>query len=38
VTDVWVAGEHVVAAGEPTMVDRHEVQAAAGAITTRLRG
>jgi 5-methylthioadenosine/S-adenosylhomocysteine deaminase len=38
VTDVWVAGEHVVAAGEPTMVDRHEAQVAAGAITTRLRG
>ncbi|HEU5473065.1 MAG TPA: amidohydrolase [Actinophytocola sp.] len=36
VRDVWVAGEQVVAAGEPTRVDRAEVQRAAGAVTRRL--
>jgi len=36
VRDVWVAGEQVVAAGEPTRVDRTEVQRAAGAVTRRL--
>jgi 5-methylthioadenosine/S-adenosylhomocysteine deaminase len=36
VHDVWVAGEHVVEAGEPTRVDRAAVQAAAGAVTRRL--
>jgi 5-methylthioadenosine/S-adenosylhomocysteine deaminase len=36
VRDVWVAGEQVIAAGEPTKVDRAEVQAAAGAVTRRL--
>lgn len=37
VTDVWVAGEQVVADREPTMVDREKVQADAGAVTARLR-
>ncbi|HET9144322.1 amidohydrolase [Actinophytocola sp.] len=36
VRDVWVAGERVVEAGEPTRVDRAEVQRAAGAVTRRL--
>ena len=36
VRDVWVAGEQVVAAGEPTRVDRAKVQAEAGAVTRRL--
>jgi 5-methylthioadenosine/S-adenosylhomocysteine deaminase len=36
VHDVWVAGVHVVEAGEPTRVDRAAVQAAAGAVTRRL--
>ncbi|OLR91007.1 amidohydrolase family protein [Actinokineospora bangkokensis] len=36
VTDVWVAGAQVVEAGEPTRVDRHRAQAAAGAVTARL--
>jgi 5-methylthioadenosine/S-adenosylhomocysteine deaminase len=36
VRDVWVAGEQVVEAGEPTRVDRAAVQAAAGAVTRRL--
>lgn len=37
VRDVWVAGEQVVAHREPTKVDRAKVQAAAGAVTARLR-
>ncbi|HEX2132038.1 MAG TPA: amidohydrolase [Actinophytocola sp.] len=37
VRDVWVAGEQVVAAREPTRVDRAGAQAAAGAVTRRLR-
>jgi 5-methylthioadenosine/S-adenosylhomocysteine deaminase len=36
VRDVWVAGEQVVADGEPVRVDRAKVQAAAGAVTRRL--
>jgi 5-methylthioadenosine/S-adenosylhomocysteine deaminase len=36
VRDVWVAGEQVLAAGEPTRVDRAKVQAEAGAVTRRL--
>ena len=36
VRDVWVAGEQVVEAGEPTTVDRAAVQAAAGAVSRRL--
>jgi 5-methylthioadenosine/S-adenosylhomocysteine deaminase len=36
VQDVWVAGDQVVSAGETTMVDRAEAQAAAGAVTQRL--
>jgi 5-methylthioadenosine/S-adenosylhomocysteine deaminase len=38
VTDVWVAGEQVVADREPTKVERAKAQAAAGAVTARLRG
>lgn len=38
VRDVWVAGEQVVAAGEPTRVDRREAQAAVGVVTARVRG
>ncbi|MGH3516591.1 MAG: amidohydrolase family protein [Haloechinothrix sp.] len=37
VTDVWVAGEQVVSACEPTRVDRREAQAAVGAIGARVR-
>jgi 5-methylthioadenosine/S-adenosylhomocysteine deaminase len=37
VADVWVAGDHVVAGGESTRVDRHEAQAAVGAVAARLR-
>lgn len=37
VRDVWVGGDQVVADREPTKVDRTKVQAAAGAVTTRLR-
>ncbi|GGP38941.1 amidohydrolase family protein [Saccharothrix coeruleofusca] len=37
VSDVWVAGEQVVAAGEPTRVDRHEAQAGVRAVSQRLR-
>jgi 5-methylthioadenosine/S-adenosylhomocysteine deaminase len=37
VRDVWVAGEQVVADREPTRVDRARAQAAAGAVTRRLR-
>lgn len=36
VRDVWVAGERVVEAGEPTKVDRAAVQASASVITRRL--
>ncbi|MET8830186.1 amidohydrolase [Streptomyces sp. NPDC004610] len=36
VTDVWVAGEQVVAAGEPTKVDRQETQKAAAEATARI--
>jgi 5-methylthioadenosine/S-adenosylhomocysteine deaminase len=37
VRDVWVGGEQVVADREPTRVDRAKAQAAAGAVTARLR-
>ncbi|MBW4715530.1 amidohydrolase family protein [Saccharothrix obliqua] len=37
VTDVWVAGEHVVADGETTRVDRREAQAGVAAVARRLR-
>ncbi|SDP91258.1 amidohydrolase family protein [Lentzea jiangxiensis] len=37
VTDVWVAGDHVVAGGESTRVDRGEAQAAVSAVAARLR-
>jgi 5-methylthioadenosine/S-adenosylhomocysteine deaminase len=37
VRDVWVAGEQVIADHEPTKVDRTKIQAAAGAVTHRLR-
>lgn len=37
VTDVWVAGERVVAAGEPTLVDRATAQARVAAAAARLR-
>ncbi|MGH3450970.1 MAG: amidohydrolase family protein, partial [Haloechinothrix sp.] len=37
VREVWVAGEQVVAAGEPTRVDRRKAQAAVGAIGARVR-
>jgi 5-methylthioadenosine/S-adenosylhomocysteine deaminase len=36
VRDVWVAGEQVLAAGEPTRVDRRSVQCAAAAAAARL--
>ena len=36
VRDVWVAGEQVVADGEPTRVDRAGVQLAASMVTRRL--
>jgi 5-methylthioadenosine/S-adenosylhomocysteine deaminase len=36
VRDVWVAGDQVVSLGEPTLVDRAEAQALAGAVTQRL--
>ncbi|MDQ3402854.1 MAG: amidohydrolase [Actinomycetota bacterium] len=36
VDSVWVAGEQVLADGEPTRIDRREVQARAGAVTRRL--
>jgi 5-methylthioadenosine/S-adenosylhomocysteine deaminase len=38
VSDVWVAGDRVVAGGETTWVDRGAAQAAAGAVTQRLLG
>jgi 5-methylthioadenosine/S-adenosylhomocysteine deaminase len=37
VRDVWVAGEQVLADGEPTLVDRRAVQAEARAVAARLR-
>jgi 5-methylthioadenosine/S-adenosylhomocysteine deaminase len=37
VRDVWVAGEQVLAGGEPTRVDRRRVQADARAVSARLR-
>ncbi|SEP71813.1 5-methylthioadenosine/S-adenosylhomocysteine deaminase [Lentzea xinjiangensis] len=37
VTDVWVAGDHVVAGGESTRVDRREAQAGVTAVAARLR-
>lgn len=37
VTDVWVAGDHVVAGGESTRVDRQEAQAGVAAVAQRLR-
>jgi 5-methylthioadenosine/S-adenosylhomocysteine deaminase len=37
ITDVWVAGEQVVAGGESTKVDRAKAQAAVGAVSARLR-
>ncbi|GGU20067.1 amidohydrolase family protein [Lentzea flava] len=37
VTDVWVGGEHVVAGGESTRVDRQEAQAGVTAVAQRLR-
>ncbi|MBA0123974.1 amidohydrolase [Haloechinothrix sp. YIM 98757] len=38
VTDVWVAGEHVVTEGESTRVDRGQAQADVRATAGRLRG
>ncbi|WP_199428959.1 amidohydrolase family protein [Qaidamihabitans albus] len=38
VRDVWVAGEQVVAAGEPTQVDRAAAQAGVASAARRLRG
>jgi len=38
VRDVWVAGEQVLADGEPTRVDRSRAQADARAVAARLRG
>lgn len=37
VTDVWVGGDHVVAGGESTRVDRGEAQAGVAAVAARLR-
>ena len=37
VRDVWVAGEQVLAGGEPTRVDRRAAQAGARAVAARLR-
>lgn len=37
VTDVWVAGDQVVSAGESTRVDRAEAQHAVAAVSARLR-
>lgn len=37
VRDVWVAGEQVIADGEPTRVDRRQAQAAVGEIAARVR-
>jgi len=37
VRDVWVAGDQVLADGEPTRVDRARVQADARAVAARLR-
>jgi 5-methylthioadenosine/S-adenosylhomocysteine deaminase len=38
VRDVWVAGEQVLAGGEPVRVDRAAAQADARAVAARLRG
>jgi 5-methylthioadenosine/S-adenosylhomocysteine deaminase len=38
VRDVWVAGEQVLAEGEPTRVDRSRTTAAVRAVSARLRG
>jgi 5-methylthioadenosine/S-adenosylhomocysteine deaminase len=38
VRDVWVAGEQVLADGEPTRVDRSRAQSDARAVAARLRG
>ncbi len=38
VRDVWVAGEQVVADGEPTRVDRRTATAAVRAVSARVRG
>ena len=38
VRDVWLAGELVLSDGEPTRVDRREVQAAARAAAQHIRG
>ena len=38
VRDVWVAGEQVLADGEPTRVDRARTTAAVRAVSARLRG
>jgi 5-methylthioadenosine/S-adenosylhomocysteine deaminase len=38
VRDVWVAGEQVLAEGEPTRVDRSRTIAAVRAVSARLRG
>jgi 5-methylthioadenosine/S-adenosylhomocysteine deaminase len=37
VRDVWVAGEQVLAGGEPTRVDRRATQSAARTVAARLR-
>lgn len=37
VSDVWIAGEHVVSGGESTLVDRREAQAGVTAVARRLR-
>ncbi|MFE4663959.1 amidohydrolase family protein [Streptomyces sp. NPDC056716] len=36
ITDVWVAGDHVLTNGEPTWVDRREAQTEAGKATARI--
>jgi 5-methylthioadenosine/S-adenosylhomocysteine deaminase len=38
VRDVWVAGEHVLAEGEPTRADRRTATVALRAVAARLRG
>ncbi|MGH3615465.1 MAG: amidohydrolase family protein [Pseudonocardia sp.] len=38
VRDVWVAGEQVLAGGEPTRVDRATTTAGVRAVTARIRG
>ena len=37
VRDVWVAGDHVLVGGEPTQLDRREVQTRARTVAARLR-